>query len=154
MKLNYFVIPLTVFMASFFGSRITTSGMDWYRSLSLPSWTPAGWAIGLVWTFIFTLGVISVILFWNLQSGPSHFYWIIALFVLNIILNVLWSYLFFGQHLIGLAVAEAVILGLSVLSLIILIWPFSKLSASLLIPYCGWVFFASYLTYSIWSLNK
>lgn len=154
MKLNYFVIPSIVFLASFFGSRITASGMDWYRALNIPSWTPSGWMIGLVWTFIFTLGAISVILFWNMQFRPGYFYWVIGLFILNIILNVLWSYLFFGQHLIGLAAVEAVILGLSVLSLIVLIWPFGKLSASLLIPYCGWVFFASYLTYSIWLLNK
>lgn len=154
MKLNYFIIPSIVFLASFLGSRITASGMDWYRALNIPPWTPAGWVIGLVWTFIFTLGAISVILFWNAQFRPGYFYWVIGLFILNIILNVLWSYLFFGQHLIGLAAAEAVILGLSVLSLIVLIWPFTKLSAFLLIPYCGWVFFASYLTYSIWFLNK
>ena len=154
MKLNYFVIPLIVFLASFFGGRITTSGMDWYRSLSLPSWTPAGWVIGLVWTFIFTLGAISVILFWNLKQKPDYFYWVIGLFILNIILNVLWSYLFFGQHLISFAVAEAFALGISVLALIILIWPFSNSAALLLAPYCGWVFFATYLTYSIWLLNK
>lgn len=154
MKINYFLIPFIVFLVSSLGGQITGSGMDWYRNINLPSWTPPGWVIGLVWTFIFILGAISVILFWNLQSKPSYFYWIIGLFVLNVVLNILWSYLFFGQHLIGLAVIEAFILGLSVLALIILIWSFSRPAALLLIPYCGWVFFATYLTYGIWFLNK
>lgn len=154
MKLNYFIIPLLIFLVSFLGGKITSSGMGWYKTLELPTWTPLGWVIGLVWTFIFILLALSIILFWNLQFRPSNFYWIIGLFVLNAILNILWSYLFFGQHLIGLAVVEAFALGLSVLALIILIRPFSNLSALLLLPYCMWVFFATYLTYSIWLLNK
>lgn len=154
MKINYFLIPLIVLLVSFLGGQITGSGMDWYKTIKLPSWTPPGWVIGLVWTFIFILCAISVILFWNLQPKPIYFYWIIGLFILNAIFNIFWSYLFFGQHLIGLAVIEAFLLGLSVLALILLIWPFSLLVASLLIPYCGWVFFATYLTYNIWLLNK
>lgn len=154
MRINYFIIPLIVFLVSFLGGQITGSGMEWYKNINLPSWTPPGWVIGLVWTFIFILAAISIILFWNLQSKPVYFYWIIGLFVLNGVLNILWSYLFFGQHLIGLAVIEAFVLGLSVLFLILSIWPFSKFAASLLIPYCGWTFFATYLTYSIWVLNK
>ncbi len=154
MRLNYFIIPLVIFLASFFGGQITSSGMDWYKTIKLPSWTPPGSIIGLVWTFIFILTAISVIIFWNLQFKPGYFHWIMILFVSNAILNILWSYLFFGQHLIGLAAIEAFILGLSVLILILFIRPFSVLAASLLIPYCVWVFFAAYLTYSIWFLNK
>lgn len=154
MKINYLIIPCIVLLVSFLGGKITGVGMEWYKTINIPSWTPPGWVIGLVWTVIFILGAISVILFWNLQFKPNYFYWVIGLFILNVILNIFWSYLFFGQHLIGLAVIEAITLGLSVLALIILIWPLSKLSASLLIPYCGWTFFASYLTYSVWLLNK
>jgi len=154
MKFNYLIIPLIVAAVSFFGSRITSSGMDWYKIINIPSWTPPGWVIGLVWTAIFILAAISIILFWNIQPRPNVFYWVIALFIFNAILNVLWSYLFFGQHLIGWAVIEAIALGLSVLVLIILILPINKTAAFLLTPYMCWVFFASYLTYSIWLLNK
>jgi len=154
MKINYFVISCIVLLVAFLGGQATRFGMEWYKTIDIPSWTPPGWVIGSVWNLIFILGAISVILFWNLRSKPSYFYWVIGLFVLNAILNILWSYLFFGQHLISLAVIEAFILGLSVLALILSIWPFSILAALLLIPYCGWVFFASYLTYSIWLLNK
>ncbi|MHB9020011.1 MAG: TspO/MBR family protein [Minisyncoccota bacterium] len=154
MKLNYFIIPLIVFVVSFLGGQITRSGMDWYKSINIPSWTPPGWIIGLVWTIIFIFSAVSIIIFWNSGLKPLYFNWVIGLFVLNAILNIFWSYLFFGQHLIGIAVIEAFILGLSVLVLIVLIWPFSLLSALLFMPYCGWVFFATYLTYSIWLLNK
>ncbi|PIR66294.1 MAG: hypothetical protein COU51_04675 [Parcubacteria group bacterium CG10_big_fil_rev_8_21_14_0_10_36_14] len=69
-------------------------------------------------------------------------------------LNFLWSYLFFDQHLFFLAIIEASILGFSVLILIIFIWPVSRLASILLFPYFGWVAFATYLTYAIWVLNK
>jgi tryptophan-rich sensory protein len=154
MKLNYFVIPLTVFLVSFLGGQLTGSGMEWYKNIKLPVWTPSGWIIGLVWTLIFLLAAISVAIFWNLKNKPSYFYPVIILFILNAILNIFWSYLFFGQHLMGWAAIEAFVLGSSVFALIILIWPFSRTSALLLTPYCGWTFFATYLTYSIWFLNK
>lgn len=154
MKINYIIIPIIVFLVSFLGGQVTGSGMDWYKTIKLPSWTPPGWVIGLVWTFIFIFAAVSIILFWNLELKPNYFYLVIGLFALNGFFNILWSYLFFGQHLIGLAVIEAFLLGLSVLALILSIWPFSISAASLLIPYCVWVFFATYLTYSVWFLNK
>lgn len=154
MKLNYFIIPLIIFLVAFIGGQITGSGMEWYKNIKLPSWTPPGSVIGIVWTCIFILSAISVIIFWNLEPKPAYFKWILTLFVLNAVLNVFWSYLFFGQHLIGLAAIEAFLLGLSVLALVLLIWPLNMFSAVLLIPYGAWVFFATYLTYSVWALNK
>ncbi len=166
MRLNYIIIPLITLGVSWFGSRLTSSGMDWYQTINLPAWTPSGSVIGLAWTIIFILGTISALIVWNkkdkdgIASSPSALgndtgkKWIIALFLINAGLNLAWSWLFFNQHLIGPAVWEAGLLGLSVVILIILIWPFSKLAAWLLVPYGGWVTFATYLTYLIWNLNR
>jgi len=154
MKLNYLIIPLIVLAVAWLGGQLTGSGMDWYRTIKLPSFTPPGSIIGLVWTIIFILSAISAIIFWNKTTTDNRFYWIIAIFIANAILNIAWSYLFFNQHLLGLATIEAAILDLSVIALILLLWPISKISAGLLVPYAGWAAFATYLTYLVWSLNK
>jgi len=153
-KPNYIVIPLITIFVSVIGSTITTKGMTWYKTINLPKITPPGQVIGTVWTILFILTTISVLIIWNTAQKTDNFKLIIALFVINAFLNILWTYLFFGKHLIGPAIIEAGLLGLSVIILIIFIWPVSKLAAGLLIPYAGWVAFATYLTYLIWSLNK
>ncbi len=153
MKPNYIIIPLITFLTAFLGSLSTSGGMDWYKTISKPSWTPAGSFIGAVWTILFILATISALIIWNRLPRDDRFKWIIIIFIINAILNVGWSWLFFGQHLLGTAIFEAALLGVSVLALIILIWPVSRLAAWLLIPYAGWVFFATFLTFKVWNLN-
>jgi len=154
MKPNYIIIPLITVFVSLLGGWLTSSGMSWYKSINLPSWTPPGSIIGLVWTILFILATISALIVWNSLAGKNNFSLIIAIFILNSILNFGWSWLFFNQHLIGLAFFEAILLGFSVVALIILIWPMNRLAASLLILYAAWVAFASYLTYMVWRLNS
>lgn len=153
MKLNYIIIPLLVVAVSVTGSYFTSGGMEWYATISLPSWTPPGSVIGAVWTFIFILTAISIIIVWNKSERDDRFYFILTLFIVNGILNIGWSFIFFGMHWIAVAFFEAVLLGLTVLALIILIKPVNRLASLLLLPYFLWVSFASYLTYTIWQMN-
>lgn len=153
MELNYFIIPLITVGVAFIGSRLTSGGMKWYQTIKLPSWTPPGSMIGLVWTAIFILSAISAMIVWNSSPRDSRFWWVVALFLVNAALNVCWSYLFFNRHLVGAAATEAATLGLTVVALIILIWPLSRTAAALLLPYAAWVAFATYLTSIIWRLN-
>jgi len=152
-KASYFLALLIVIAISAIGGWLTSNGMDWYATINLPSWTPAGSIIGLVWTGIFILATLSIWFFLSAANRNTRFYQIVGLYLFNGFLNILWSYLFFNQHLINLATWEAGLLGLSVVILIISIWPISKPSASLLIPYAAWVTFATYLTYSVAALN-
>ena len=156
MKINYIIIPLITILVALAGSLLTGWGMAWYHNLNLMSWTPSGMLIGIVWTILFILSTISVLIVYNQKdhNGDAIFWLTMILFAINAALNIKWSFLFFTLHLLSLAVIEAFILGLSVVALILLIWPRSKLAAILLIPYAAWVFFATYLTYSIWLLNK
>jgi len=78
---------------------------------------------------------------------------IMAAFILNAMLNVGWSWLFFSLHLIGWAAWEAILLEASVIVLIVLIRPISRVAAGLLVPYAAWVAFATVLTFIIWQLN-
>lgn len=154
MKINYLIIPLITVITAIAGSSYTGSGMAWYNTIKLPSWTPPGAIIGIVWTVIFILATIAALMVYNLAPRPQNFRLILEIFVANIILNFTWSWLFFGQHQLAAAVWEAGALGLSVVILMILIWPISRIASLILAPYAGWVFFATYLTYNVWILNK
>jgi len=153
MKLNYIIIPLIVFLVAFAGSLITSGGMDWYKTINLPVWTPQGSVIGAVWTTIFILSAISALIVWNKFPRGRSFSWIFIIFGINALLNIFWSYLFFDKHLLDFAFWEAGFLFISVVLLIILIRPVSRLAAILLYPYAIWGAFATYLTYTVWMLN-
>lgn len=151
-KIIYLIIPLMVFSVALIGSFFTGTGMDWYQGINLPEFTPPGSFIGLVWTLIFILTAISILFALN-KNLKERKNLVISFFVINLLLNLSWSFLFFNQHLIGLALIDAILLALSVLILMVLIWPFSKFSSLLLLPYFLWVSFASYLNFIIWQLN-
>jgi len=155
MKLNYLIIPLCVFLVAFLGNLLTTKGISgWYKTLKLPSIAPPGAIIGGVWTLIFILGMIAVLLFWN-PKPVQNFEMIVILLIVNGILNILWSYLFFNLHLLGWPIVEMIILNLTTIALIILLGLSGKIiSGILLIPYFLWVTFATYLAYTIYLLNR
>ncbi|MCX6738269.1 MAG: tryptophan-rich sensory protein [Candidatus Parcubacteria bacterium] len=152
-KLYLIVIPLITLIVALSGSLVTNRGMDWYNQINLPVWTPSGGIIGMVWTLIFVLTTISAILFWSRGFRNKKFWIVISLFVANGILNALWSFLFFGLHLIGASILEMIVLEITTIFLIILIKPTSKLASILLYPYAIWVAFATYLAYSTLILN-
>lgn len=158
MKLNYILIPLISVLVSVCGTAFTQTGLrTWYKKLKLPDMAPDGRFIGKVWTGIYVLTTISVLIVWNttaiLHDDPMYYY-IFALFIFNALMNVFWSFIFFTLHMIGLAAIESAALGFSVLALILVIFPISALAAALLVPYLAWVCFATYLNYGIWQLNK
>lgn len=152
MKLSYVVIPFLVLLVAVIGSWITQSGMLWYESILVPAWTPPGWVISLVWSVIFVLFSWAAVLTWEKKRNKRRAY-LIGLFVLNIILNVGWSYLFFGLHDIIAAFGEMMILEASVLLLLDGMRGIGKSAAYLFLPYALWVPFATYLTYEIIKLN-
>jgi len=156
-KPNYILIPLFAFLVSYSGSMFTSTGMGWYAGINKPVWTPPGMIIGLVWTVIFILSALSALRVWNKKYTKveryNHILWIMILFVVNGILNIEWSFLFFYMHNMYFAAIEAGVLGLSVLALILVIWPVSRLASALLLPYLGWVSFATYLTYIVYTMN-
>jgi len=154
MKPNYVVIPAIVIVTAVVGSRFVNAGMEWYRTIHLPAITPPGWFIGVVWNVIFVLTTISAILVWNRAPHRGQFWAIVVLFLVNAVLNAMWSYVFFVEHAIGGAIVEMLVLLATVLAMIVLIRPISILAAELLIPYAAWVGFATYLTTEIWRLNK
>ncbi len=154
-KWNYAVIPLSVIAISVAGSLVTGGNMNWYRALNLPPIAPPGAFIGAVWTVIFILSAISILLFWNKEKNKKVKKNLAELFLLNGLLNLLWSIVFFGLHLIGWSIVEMLALNITNLVLIVWLWRRKKQAASILLwPYFAWVSFATYLAYSVWLLNR
>jgi len=155
MHLSYVLIPLVTILVAYIGGRLTAASVTtWYRGLRKPSWTPPGAAIGAVWTVLYILAAISALLVWNLPGGAPVPALVALLFVLNALLNVFWSYVFFYLHRPGPAVWVCLLLDLTIVLLIWLIGPLSLAAAWLLVPYAAWVTFASYLNYRVWGMNR
>lgn len=136
------------------GSIFTYSEIPgWYATLVKPSIAPPNWIFGPVWTTLYVLMGTAAWLVWQKGWGTPGVKYALALYVLQLILNALWSYLFFGMHDLWLAFYELVVLWLSIAGTMYLFYSLSPVAAALLIPYLAWVSFAGYLNYLLASLN-
>ncbi len=152
-KPNYIVFSAITFVISLLGRFYASSGMRWYYTLNLPNYTPPGWVIGTVWTVIYVLSTIAVIMVWNNFSRDRHFYFILGLFALNACFNVLWTYLFFYRQSISLAFFDALAVFTTLLALIVAVGQSSLTVAALLVPYLAWITFATGLNFVVWIMN-
>lgn len=134
------------------GGLVTEIG-PWYRGLVKPPWQPPDWAFGPAWTLIFSLIAVSMVLAWNADGAEGGRAAIVAAFAANLLLNVLWSFLFFGRKRPDWALVEVAALWLSIVVLIVVVRRHSALGAALLAPYLLWVTFASVLNRAIVRLN-
>ncbi len=150
----YLLAPLFYLTIAVVGSIFTSQGVTyWYPTITKPSYIPPGSLIGIMWTLIYILSAISLILFVNKGRGRSIFWPIVGIYILNGVVNASWSYIFFVKHELGLAVISAFLIWITVGMLIVSIWRISRPASLLLLPYLGWVSFATYLTYMIYQLN-
>ncbi len=125
----------------------------WYRGLEKSALTPPDWAFGPAWTIIYALAAIAAVLGWRAAKTAKARAFIVSLFFINAVLNIAWSFFFFTLRRPDWALAEVATLWLSVLALIVLLWPLRRLAALCLLPYLLWVSFAAYLNYRVVVLN-
>lgn len=137
------------------GAYFTVTGIgSWYQSLDKPSWNPPNWVFGPVWTTLYVLMGIALYLVWRSKATEKQKRWAITFWGIQLFLNFLWSFLFFGQEQILGALLEIIILWLFILLTIFAFARINKLAAWLLVPYISWVSFAAILNYTIWDLNR
>lgn len=125
----------------------------WYQKLKKPRWQPPNWVFAPVWTTIFALAATSAVLAWQAATSDGTRALIIALFAVNAVLNVIWSVLFFKWRRPDWALVEVIVFWLSIVALIVGLWPVSPLSSYLLAPYIAWVSVAAFLNLTIIRLN-
>lgn len=127
---------------------------EWYESLRKPSWNPPSWIFGPVWTVLYVAMTISAWLCW--RHAPSRR--LARLFAVawsaQLLLNALWSPLFFGLHRPFLALLDITALFFAIVVTTALAWRCHRPSAALLVPYAVWVSFAGLLNAALWMLNR
>lgn len=142
------------FAAAGFGSLFTVPAIaGWYATLNKPAWNPPNWIFGPVWSTLYLLMAIAAWLVWR-EWGFKAAGLALTLFALQLCLNALWSYLFFGLHNPALAFIEIILLWLAILATVCAFLKLNTLASVLLLPYILWVTFAAFLNYTIWKLNS
>ena len=122
----------------------------WYARLAKPAWTPPNWAFPVVWSVLFLMMAISGWLAWRAAGFSLP---VFAPFVLQMLLNAAWSWLFFGRRRMDLAFADLVALWLAIAATILSFAAVSAAAAWLLVPYLVWVTIAGCLNWSVWRRN-
>jgi tryptophan-rich sensory protein len=152
-KLLAFTIGISQ-LAGIIGSIFTTSEIaNWYVFLNKPYFNPPNWLFGPVWITLYTLMGISLYLVWSKGYKEANIKRAVNIFLVHLVVNSLWSIIFFGLHYLGIAFIVIITLWLMILYLIKLFLGVNKTAAYLLTPYLLWVSFASLLNFSIWQLN-
>jgi len=142
---------IVCFAAAGVGSLFTPG--EWYVTLRKPAWTPPGYLFGPVWTLLYALMGTAAWLIWT-RFGFADARTALTLFIVQLILNAVWSWLFFGLHNPGLAFFELLLLWVAILATVIAFWQKRADAGALLLPYLAWVTFAAVLNFAIWRLNS
>jgi len=146
-------VPILVGLA---GSLFTTADSlgNWYANLNKPSFNPPNWIFGPVWTTLYIMMGISAYLVWRkgLDSKPIRI--VLVCFIVQLILNAIWTPLFFGLHSPLLGLIDIVLLLNAIIVTVFAFFKISRTAAILLVPYLAWVSFATVLNASIYLLNR
>ncbi len=129
------------------------SGLTWYAGLVKPALNPPAWVFGPVWITLYFLMGVAAFFIWRGGWEKKEVKIAIYIFGFQLILNALWSVVFFGLQSPGWALANIIALWLTILWTIAVFYKISRPAAYLLVPYILWVSFAMYLNYVIWTLN-
>lgn len=128
---------------------VATLPGDWYAGLAKPVFNPPNWIFAPVWSSLYVLIAIAGWRIWLRDMGSVA----MRVWVVQLVLNFLWSPTFFGLHQTGLALVVILALLVAILAFIATSRPLDRVSAWLFVPYAGWVAFASLLNFAIWWLN-
>jgi tryptophan-rich sensory protein len=132
-----------------------TSITTWYPTLVKPSFNPPNWIFAPVWTSLYVMMGVAAGFIWNqITTQKAAVTKALQFFTIQLVLNALWSYLFFGLHNLMLATIEVVLLWLMIFETYSQFAKINKTASYLMLPYLAWVSFASVLTASIWWLNR
>ena len=145
------LIPLLVGgIATFF----TTSGVNgWYAMANKPSFNPPNWLFAPVWTALYIMMGVALFLVWKSEAGKAIKQTAFILFAVQLLLNFLWSFIFFYAKQPGWAFVDIIAMWIAILLTIIWFAKISSTASWLLVPYIFWVSFASLLNFYIWRHN-
>jgi tryptophan-rich sensory protein len=146
-------VPAIVFLG-FLSGRLANSGFGsrWFASLNLPALMPPGWAFAVAWTILYILMALAFAIVLHARGAKGRRA-AVALFLVQLALNLAWSPLFFRVHQVGAALGLILVLALLVALTTALFWRIRPFAGALMLPYLVWLVFASYLNYEVGRLN-
>lgn len=156
-KITKIVIALIVCLAvGYSASTVTRPSVEtWYPTLIKPVFNPPNWIFMPVWTILYIFMAVAAGLVWDKIKGQNEeVKKALGFFLIQLTLNAIWSYLFFGLKNPLLALIEIVLLWLFIYETYLKFIKINKIAGYLLVPYMAWVAFAGVLNASIWWLNK
>lgn len=147
--LGWFTIT---FAAAALGAWASTSAASFYATLAPPAWAPPASLFGPVWTLLYAMMAVAAWLVWR-ERGTAATRPALTLYLLQLGVNALWSWLFFGWRLGALALVDILLLVMLVVATLIAFARIRALAAVMLLPYLGWITFASTLNLAVWRAN-
>lgn len=150
--LGLLVWLLPCFLTAALGAAASINAGSFYAELARPDWAPPGSVFGPVWSMLYLTMGVAAWLAWRERGwrGMGHAAW---LFLLQLMVNALWSWLFFAWHRGGLAFIDVLLLLALIAATTAAFWRIRPLAGALLLPYLAWVAFASVLNYATWQRN-
>lgn len=151
------ILGLVAWLAATFttaavGAIASVQAGQFYQQLERPEWAPPSSVFGPVWTVLYALMGLAAWLVWR-EGGFKHSRTILTVFLIQLGVNALWSWLFFAWHLGAWAFADILLLWVLIVTTMIGFWRVRPVAGMLLIPYLLWVSFAVALNYHVWQLN-
>ena len=140
------------FAAAAIGAAASIHAESFYGQLARPSWAPPASVFGPVWTILYALMAMAAWLVWRAGGFAAHRV-ALSLFAGQLVLNALWSWLFFAWHRGGAAFADIVVLWALIVATVVCFWRIRPFAGALLVPYLLWVSFALALNHAVWQLN-
>lgn len=140
------------FVAAGIGGFASANAGGFYQQLARPAWAPPSWLFGPAWTLLYLLMGVAAWLVWR-ERGFRGARAALSLFLIQLAVNALWTWLFFVWRMGALAFGEILILWALILCTVGAFWRVRAIAGALLIPYLAWVTFASALTYAVWQRN-
>jgi tryptophan-rich sensory protein len=158
MKGNYGKLIISIFIPLIVGAvagLATSSNIKgWYQTLKKPSFAPPDYLFGPVWTALYIFMGIAFFLIWKNETKEHWKQKALIIFVIQLFLNLVWTFLFFYFKWKGIALFEIILLWATIFLTILVFAKISKTAAWLLVPYICWVSFASILNFAFWHLNS
>ncbi len=152
--IKFFIAVIVSELAGIISAVFTGPAVDgWYVDIVKPALNPPAWVFGPVWTTLYALMGVAAFLVWKQGWERREVKIALGLFIGQLILNTLWSIIFFGWRSPGGALIEIIFLWLAIVATMVAFAKISRLAAWLLVPYILWVSFAIYLNYAIYVLN-
>lgn len=140
---------MLTYIAAAIGAVASIDAASFYEGLQQPAWAPPAWLFGPMWTTLYGLMGIAAWLAWREPGARPA----LTIFVVQLAINALWSWLFFVWQLGAAAFIGTVVLWGLILITLVMFWRLKALAGVLLVPYLAWVSLACALTWSVWQLN-